>query len=455
MVKRCVWALVVGGMFWGAVPALAARSFDAGEPDGDPVFAADGVVWATSDDQTHARVLFRRWGGPTRQIARFRGTFADDYGSVRHIFGLSADGDKLAWTVVTDEGVPGRYDGTDPGSGGTVYRATTRRRGRVAVLTCPYGLPPQVALGLGFEVLLNPCPDRMPDAGEAAVSIDGRVVGQGTRIAAAGRYAAWESATPDPVVSVYDTGSSSVVSQVPAQAGWTLSDDGTVVTRDLGTVLGQPQPPIALTATTRDGHSGVLLTETASILGLAMAGGTVAYVASDGSESDVRVVVQRGGQRHEVARLYAWWLGGYGVATDGQRVAWTSARCRDNRITVAKIGERRVEQRVASCPVQLGRSGGFDPRSGTITVPMRCKIGVPPGDGCRAMTRVYHHGHLIAHGIASEPFEYGENQIPLTASSEQFVRSRRRFRASVVATRLGTGVRRTAQRTVDFSNERR
>lgn len=453
--RRYLWAPLVLAMLLGTGPAQAATSFRAGQVYGGLVFTANGLAWSTSDNGINARVMVRPRKGPTRQVTRFVGLDELDSGSEsQRVFGLTADRSRLAWTQVRELNYARRPEDSDVGPGGKTWQGTTQTAGRTAVSSCFVGRAPRIALGRGFEVLLDPCPGGVLTDDPGVVTIDGQEVGRGVQIAAAGEYAAWQTPAPDSLVLVYSTRAHAVVSRVSAQAGWSLTSDGTVVSQDQPPVVSHTPPPTTVRATSLGGASQALFTDTASVFAIAVAPQTVAYVAVIG-EKDARIVAYRAGHRYDVARFYASEPGIHSVATDGRQIAWGWAACDGDYITIARIGERLVDDRVRPCAVILDGSANFYRRARALSVPLHCKAAIPPSEvSCRAMIRVYRHGRLIASGVAEEPYGYGRDLIRLTPEGLRQTEGTKKIRATVVATRLDIRERRKTRRVISFYKPR-
>lgn len=425
-------AVAVAVLAAAAVPvagATAAQTFPAGEPQAGPALTASGVAWAASDGAVGAQVLARAPTGEARLLGGFPGYSDgphDRSATSRAVVALRAHGEDLSYTVQTYENRPGREAGGSLVSADAIQAAPGS--GLATLASCgPRSGSPIATLGDGIVALLGCTPAAGPLPHEPPVLVNGTQVASGEAVAAAGRYAAWAAGG---TVTVLDATSAAVVGGAPAAGAWALTADGSVVTA--ASAVGTT----AVAVTPLGGAVTELAAEPGGVLGLTAAGGAIAY-ATTGAGGEQRIVVLRGGQRIEQARLWPAGAPATEVATDGTRVAWFSPRCGGADLTVATIGEPALDQRAGPCPIAIERRGRVTARA--LAIALRCDVRIPPSR-CRGTLRVRVGGATIATGDV-ELSGYASGELPLTAAGRRLAARRTRVTATVEAVRMVDGSR--------------
>ncbi len=414
---------------------------------GGPVLAAGGAVVAQEAGRGNAfaaRIVL----APDRVLASFGGFVDDDsdlgYVQGASVGGLAATGDRVAFTVVAYDTAKAKYTGNGVVSSRTMLVAGTAAPATLA--TC--GEEPiraAVALGEGFVVqracttppsILGASPPAAP------VAIGGTTVGTGTTVAAAGRFAAWQQ--DGATVAVFDTAAGAVVGHAPAGAEWALDETGTVYTAS--------GAPATLSATPPGGTPAAVAEEPGGIVGLRAANGTVAY-ATSGTAGERRIVVRRGAQRRELARIWpaspATVTAPFAVATDGARVAWLEGGCDGTLLTVVALADPDRPAAPAACPLTLARSGRIDARR--VAVPVRCGPNAPAPACTGTGTLVVRAGGRVLARRSLRVTPTMTATAPLTPAGRRAARGATRLRAAVELTRLIDGRRIVAKAVVRLS----
>jgi hypothetical protein len=433
--------------------AAGADTFDAGRPSGAPVLTAGGVAWGASDG-LGSQLRYRDGSGAVRPLVAVKGSrYADGYYATgMRISAAAAAGDRIAYGVSSYDSAASKYEGGD-GLVQSDVAAITVGGTRQALVGCGYGTGrPSVGLGDGFTIVGGCLPQPFTNApGNApAVAIDGTTVGTGGDVQAAGPFAAWDDGQQ---IVVYQPSAGATVATLARGWDWALRSDGSVAVAK-GYV--RADSPVAggarLEITPPGGAASVVATEPGGIFGLRAGGDTLVYETST-ADGELAVVVWRAGARVEVGRL--WWRSSYsptGLATDGTRVAFLSARCGGADLTVATIGEPLADRRVAPCPVAIQPTGALTRRS--LSPAVSCDAIVPPA-ACAGRATVRAGGRVLARGVfrAADP---SVDSVPflLTAAGRRAVvrlKPGRKLRARVQVTRDAGAAHPSSGATVTFA----